>query len=105
MKTCCQCGAHDRLLPDGTHYVRPEIHFLKDVEQITARQQRHGWFPRAIFQGRQCIERNICTDCLNSNYIRAQLNSEQQSKANALERQQTGEQNFYLMLADVDGAY
>lgn len=88
-----------------THFVRPEIRFLKPGETLTARDRRFGWQERAIFQGRRAIEREICMNCINANYIRRQLNSEQQKKARALEQSQNGEQNFYLLLADVDGAY
>ena len=112
MKTCCLCGAEDNPMVDSTdtwaeitHFVRPEIRFLKPGETLTARDRRFGWQERAIFQGRRAIEREICMNCINANYIRRQLNSEQQKKARALEQSQNGEQNFYLLLADVDGAY
>ena len=118
MKTCTQCGAEDRRAPtvdfyedangivhgEEGHYVQPEIRYLKEGENLTAREKRQGWHQR-IFQGRPAIERDTCIDCLNSNYIRKQLNGEQQAKAKALEIKQTGEGNFYLLLADVDGAY
>lgn len=115
MKHCAQCGAIDNpvmdtvnLNPEGeptvSHFVRPEIQYLKAGEQITIRQLKQGWFSR-IFQGRPAIERDICMNCLNSNYIRRQLNDEYHRKALALEKDQSGESNFYLMLADVDGSY
>jgi len=87
-----------------SHFVRPEIQYLKPGENITLRQTRQGWIQR-IFQGRQAIERDLCTNCLNTNYIRRQLNAEQRKKALALEKDQSGDGNFYLLLADVDGAY
>ena len=92
-------------MPDGEHFVQPEIDYLKEGQELTPRQVRLGWFDRGIFQARRAIERDICMDCLNGNYIRRQLNSEQRKKALALEKDQTGEDNFYLLLADVDGAY
>lgn len=113
MKTCSQCGNQDRPFvqnkADGTgteiaHFVVPEIQYLKDNGEITLRQIKIGWKQR-VFQGRTAIERDICMDCLNSNYIRRQLNAEQRSKALALEKDQNGDSNFYLLLADVDGAY
>jgi hypothetical protein len=105
VKTCVQCGAPDRQMPDGEHFVQPEIDYLKEGQELTARQLRLGWFDRGIFQARRAIERDICMDCLNVNYIRRQLNSEQRKKALALEKDQSSEDNFYLLLADVDGAY
>lgn len=105
MKQCFQCHADDRELSDGTHFVRPELLFTKDHEQITPRQRRQGWRPRDPIDGRHAFERDTCMDCLNSNYTRRQLNAEQSRKARALEKPEGGEQNFYLLLADTDGAY
>lgn len=118
MKCCSQCGAPDNPVVEAvgeesliTHFVRPEIQYLKPGEQgfaegqtLTLRQLARGWV-RRIFQGRPAIEREICMDCLNVNYIRRQLNAEQRKKAQALERDQSGESNFFLLLADTDGNY
>jgi hypothetical protein len=89
---------------DQLHFVRPEIRYLKQGEHLTLREQAQGWTER-IFQGRPAIEREICMDCMNGNYIRRQLNAEQRRKARALEQDQQGGANFFLLLADVDGAY
>lgn len=117
VKHCSQCGKEDNpiveMIPseDGTeivqrvsHSVRPEIQYLKAGENITPRQQRQGWTQR-IFQARPAIERDVCINCINANYIRRQLNAEQRSKAKKLEESQGAEENFYLVLCDVDGAY
>ena len=119
MKVCSQCGALDVAIPTiGTfvnengepelnplrHFVRPFIEYLPEGKSITERQKRLGFHQRT-FQARQAIERDLCMDCINANYIRRQLNSEQRRKAAALEKEQTGESNFYLNLADADGCY
>lgn len=117
MKTCTQCGVVDNPIletipsEDGSeltqrvhHFVRPEIQYLKVGEVITARQARQGWIQR-IFQGRPAIEREICMDCLNENYIHRQLNAEQKANALKLEQSQEAEENFYLVLTDADGCY
>lgn len=97
--------------PVVTHFVRPEIQYLKpteigfkQTEEIPLRLRLQGWV-RRIFQGRPAIEREICMNCLNSNYNRRLLNNEVRAKALALEKDQSGEGNFYLLLADVDGQY
>lgn len=114
MKTCCQCGVEDRPIPEAArsgegmeinHYVAPELMFLKTAEYLSPRLKRQGWRERDPMQGRRVLERDVCRDCMNSNYIREELNQEQRSKALKLEQNDTGEENFYLMLADVDGSY
>ena len=94
----------DRGELDIPHYVSPEIRFLREGQVLTPRERSQGWRETSTSQ-RKAIVRMICMDCVNSNYIRRQLNAEQRSKAIALERDQAKEANFYLQLADVDGAY
>jgi hypothetical protein len=93
-----------RIVPHVKHFVRPDIEYLKPNQNVTPRQIKQGWIQR-IFQGRQAIERALCIDCLNANYIRAQLNAEQRAKAKKQEEMQGAEENFYLSLCDMDGNY
>jgi hypothetical protein len=113
--TCCQCGALDvprlEAAPDPTappivtHHVQIEIQWLKQSRPLQPREVKAGWRVKGIFQGRFAIERDICMDCLNSNYIRRQLNAEHRKKALALEQDKSAETNFYFALCDMDGAY
>lgn len=109
MDHCQQCGRIDNPIVDpytlaATHFVRPEIQYLREGQEITLREKKMGWIQR-IFQGRQAIERWICIDCLNANYIQRQLKAEYTRKAKALEADQSAEGNFYLLLTDADGNY
>jgi hypothetical protein len=116
VRTCSQCGAEDRILNhdplpgidrgelDIPHFVREHIEFMKEGQELTPRQIRQGWTAKVI-QARRAMYRFLCMDCLNTNYIRRQLNSEQRTKALKLEERETGEENFYFRLCDMDGAY
>jgi hypothetical protein len=120
VKTCATCGTADNpiieMIPDEqnphgelvqriSHSVRVVIEYLPDGKNLTLRQERQGWRNRDLFLTRRAIERDLCLNCINATHIRRQLNAEQAAKAKRLEQDQLGEENFYLLLADVDGCY
>jgi hypothetical protein len=96
---------HGELVQKISHSVVVMVEYLPDNKDLTPRQARQGWRARDLFLGRRAIERDLCFACINATHIRRQLNAEQAAKAKRLEQDQLGEENFYLLLADVDGAY
>lgn len=66
------------------------------------RLKRRGW-REIMFQGRKAIERYICMDCLNHNYIADAIHAEYQQTARRLEKPASSEQNFYHVLCEVEG--
>ncbi len=94
----------DRGELDIPHFVREHIEFLKERRELTRSEIRQGWQLKTV-QTRAAIVRFLCMNCLNANYVRRQLNAEQRSKALKLEQREKGEENFYFLLCDMDGAY
>jgi hypothetical protein len=112
MRKCSLCSAHDRPELNGEkctcsrqgeclghsedcrsieHFVKKDIRF----GELTKHLQAKGWTSRGLWQGKQALQRLLCTPCIRSQAEIDEIDKYRRKLAEAAEPQ---EQNMYHIL-------